>query len=567
MKTLADLKDYVAGSKFSATRKRDATSAIDRFCNMVQRLPASVPLDPPELRRLLNSIRPAAHGISRRTLSNIRWLIASTLHAAGQLDGLHRGLAKGHPAWRPFMEAIAKDKALRSGLASFNNYCAAGDIQPAEVSDLTLKAFLEWLEAHTLHPKPRELARRIPMLWKRAQSKIEGWPHTTLSRLSFRRPSDHLSWSQLPDTFQRDAEAYLAMRRQPDPFEESVRAPRRPLADKTLRQHREHLRLSASVLINSKHISPNQIALRHLVEVEAFKCILRHYNQKANGEANAFATCLAKTLIQVAWYQVGADDQHVDRLRAIARRLPEPLFDLTPKNKSLLRLLEPKQTRAKLLFLPERLLSDVMKDLEGGRVRFVDAQCAVAIDILLFVPLRPQNLGALHWQRHFQELGTSRGLLLHIPANETKTGKEILAEIPEEVARRIRWYRRHVLAHLGADPNGFLFVAKGGERKHQKTLAGQLIDVIARYVGVHMTPHQFRHFAATAYLEAHPEDFETLRSHLGHAWARTTLIYAGNSTRRSGRVYGRFLMRTREELRVHKPRHKASKSRKNDSGK
>jgi hypothetical protein len=444
-------------------------------------VPANISLDLPELRRLLSSIRPAAHCISRRTLSNIRWLITSTLHAAGQLDGLHPGLAKGHPAWRPFMEAIAKDKALRSGLASFNNYCAARDIQPAAVSDLTLKAFLEWLETHTLHPKPGELARRIPVLWKRAQSKIEGWPYTTLSRLSFKRPSDHLSWLQLPDTFRRDAEAYLAMRSQPDPFEENVRAPRRPLAKKTLRQHQEHLRLSASVLINYKHVSPNQIALQHLVEVEAFKCILRHYHQKANGEANAFATCLAKTLIQVAWYQVGADDQHVDRLRAIARRLPELPFDLTPKNKSLLRLLEAKQTRAKLLFLPERLMSSVVKDLQGGRLRFVDAQCAVAIDILLFVPLRPQNLSALHWQRHFQELGTSRGLLLHIPAKETKTGKEILAEIPEDVAHRMRWYRQHVLAHLGADPNGFLFVRKGGERKYQKTLAGQLIEIIARY--------------------------------------------------------------------------------------
>jgi integrase len=79
-----------------------------------------------------------------------------------------------------------------------------------------------------------------------------------------------------------------------------------------------------------------------------------------------------------------------------------------------------------------------------------------------------------------------------------------------------------------------------------------------------MTPHQFRHFAATAYLEEHPEDFETVRSHLGHAWAKTTRIYAGNSTRRSGRKYGDFLMGTRERLRIHKP---AFKSREKGSGK
>lgn len=64
-----------------------------------------------------------------------------------------------------------------------------------------------------------------------------------------------------------------------------------------------------------------------------------------------------------------------------------------------------------------------------------------------------------------------------------------------------------------------------------------------------MTSHQFRHFAATSYLELHPEDFETLRTLLGHAWSKTTRIYAGSSTRRASRAYGDFLCKQREALR------------------
>ena len=172
-------------------------------------------------------------------------------------------------------------------------------------------------------------------------------------------------------------------------------------------------------------------------------------------------------------------------------------------------------------------MGEVDNDLEVGRIRFVDAQVAVAIDILLAVPLRPQNLTGLNWQQHFGEPDGLRGkLLLHIAAGDTKTKRQdITVEIPDDVARRLRWYRRQVLSRLGADVNGYLFVTERGSKKSQATLTQQITEAIARHIGIHMTPHQFRHFGATSYLEHHPEDFETARSILGHAWSKTTRIY------------------------------------------
>jgi len=69
-----------------------------------------------------------------------------------------------------------------------------------------------------------------------------------------------------------------------------------------------------------------------------------------------------------------------------------------------------------------------------------------------------------------------------------------------------------------------------------------------------MTPHQFRHFGAASYLEQHPEDFETARAILGHAWSKTTLIYAGSSSRRASRAYNQYLLRQREALKLLRPR-------------
>ena len=72
--------------------------------------------------------------------------------------------------------------------------------------------------------------------------------------------------------------------------------------------------------------------------------------------------------------------------------------------------------------------------------------------------------------------------------------------------------------------------------------------------GVHMTPHQFRHFGATSYLEQHPEDFETARALLGHGWSKTTRIYAGSSSRRASRAYNQYLLKQREALKLLRPR-------------
>ena len=101
--------------------------------------------------------------------------------------------------------------------------------------------------------------------------------------------------------------------------------------------------------------------------------------------------------------------------------------------------------------------------------------------------------------------------------------------------------------------NGYLFVTEGGSKKSQETLTQQIIQTIARDIGIHMTPHQFRHFGATSYLEDHPEDFETARSILGHAWSKTTRIYAGSSSRRASRAYNEFLFKQREELKLMRP--------------
>ncbi len=102
----------------------------------------------------------------------------------------------------------------------------------------------------------------------------------------------------------------------------------------------------------------------------------------------------------------------------------------------------------------------------------------------------------------------------------------------------------------GGDIRSHLFVSEGGRRKTQATLTIQIIRAIAEHVGIHMTPHQFRHFAADLYLKEHPEGFQNVTDLLGHSWAKTTQIYAGSSSRRASRAYGNHVLEKRQELQI-----------------
>lgn len=412
-------------------------------------------------------------------------------------------------------------------------------------------------------PKPRDLVRRVPTVWNEAAASIEGWPKTSLTSISFQGPRKRLQWHELSESFRHDAQAYTEMRAKPDVFDERPNAPRRPLAASTLHQQGEHLRLAASVLIEGGVPVEDITSLADLVEPERFKAILRHYHQRANGQANAFAICLASTLVQVAQYHVGASPNDIAHFKRIASKLPSVPLELTPKNKALLRQLESEHLQAKLVFLPDTLMAEVAKNLEKGRVDFVKAQVAIAIDIQLAIALRPKNLSCLNWSRHFSEPdGPEGGLLLYIPALETKSGKQdFVAEAPQHVAKRLRWYRRHILPRLNADPNGDLFVKPKGSLKGQRTITKQIVTTIERYLGVHMTTHQFRHYCGTSYLEENPNDFETAKAMLGHSWSKTTRIYVGSSTRRASRAYNRFVFEKREELKLMRKKRSRRKSK------
>src|SRR5690242_6608697 len=89
--TLSDVLAFLERAGLSAIRHRDMVSAVKRVCAMAGAMPASVPAQAPHVRDILSRIRPAAHGISAKSYSNIRSLLAAALQLAGIIDPSARG--------------------------------------------------------------------------------------------------------------------------------------------------------------------------------------------------------------------------------------------------------------------------------------------------------------------------------------------------------------------------------------------------------------------------------------------------------------------------------------------
>ena len=101
--TLGDVLGVVIHQAgLTGTRRRDMVSAINRICEMAGTTPASVRAEPAVLKDMLSRIRPAAHGVSAKSYSNLKSLFAATLQLAGSSPSTPsaRGTRQASPGLR-----------------------------------------------------------------------------------------------------------------------------------------------------------------------------------------------------------------------------------------------------------------------------------------------------------------------------------------------------------------------------------------------------------------------------------------------------------------------------------
>src|SRR5262249_46331336 len=147
--------------------------------------------------------------------------------------------------------------------------------------------------------------------------------------------------------------------------------------------------------------------------------------------------------------------------------------------------------------------------LPMSRRAFIDLQTALAIDLLIHIPMRMQNLASLNFPAHLHwPQGRRKPPLVTFRAGETKNHSPPEFEIPTVLTERLQVYRNEIApAVIGERPNA-VFVSFSGRQRKQDTIKMTITKTIRRYLGVKLTPHQFRHLAAKNHLDNNPGAYE-----------------------------------------------------------
>ena len=94
----------------------------------------------------------------------------------------------------------------------------------------------------------------------------------------------------------------------------------------------------------------------------------------------------------------------------------------------------------------------------------------------------------------------------------------------------------------GPSTSPFLFINADGRPKSGESLRDGIVKAIKRSVGVHMTPHQFRHLAGELILRDNPGAYALVQQVLGHKNLKTTMnFYAADQSRAAGRILDEIL--------------------------
>ena len=533
---LISLKSH---TDLSETRLRDLRSSIKRVALLVGNDPAGIPFDLPAVSAKLALVNPVAAGLTAKSFSNIRSNFITAVKASG-LKSINRSAGTPlSPEWRRLMRKLSGRRA-HLGLSRLARFASAKGIEPAQVDDAVIEAFITAVRSGTLHRKPNELHRKVAQIWNEAVER-SGLDLQAVRVPSFQSPAKRLDWTLLGRAFRKDADLFLTWCAGTDVFAANARP--RPLAPRTVKLRRDQIHAAVTALVESGVKMSTIKSLAALVTTENFKRILRRRHEMVGGRENIFNHDLAVSLLQIAREWVKVDPGVLAELRRLARKVPTPPSGLTDKNKRVLRQFDDPAVLRRLYKFSTSAWAEVKRYPEPNRQTLVKAQVALAVAILCYMPLRPQNLATLAFGEHlFVHEARGATSSLEFAASEVKNRRELAFDIPPHLTKMLIEYRNRIAPKvIGRRPDK-LFVKADGNPKNQWAVAWLIRTYLRKRAGITLSPHQFRHLSAKVVLDDQPGGFETARQLLGHKSLNTTVnAYAGIDSRRAARHHQRLV--------------------------
>ncbi len=505
----------------SANKRRDLKSAIRSFCRLIGKDAALVPANINWLHIRIRRVSPAAHDITKKRLANIKSDVLKALELTGCSRERSEWLRVPSPEWLSLLDKVPI-KQDRWKLSQFSQYCTALGIAPTEVTDKHVSGFHKAIIEETFMNKPDQVAVYAVKTWNRLREQIEAWPDVVLAAPPRRREPWTTPLEQFPETFQEDVDRWLDRLANPDPFDAD--SPLKPLRPVTIKHRRHQIQQMASALVLAGHSIESITSLADLVELDSFKDGIRRLMSRFDDKPTEAIHGLAMGMKAIAAHHVKVDENDLNEIRRIFQRLNLNFDGLRQKNMDRLLQLEDPHNMAKLLHLPEKLVQLSARSGLPPHKAALLMQAALAIEILLYAPMRAGTLAKLHLEHHIRFIGKGRRrrTMITVPGHEVKNNRDLNYELGENATALMERYLQDARPVLLREPSEYLFPAQNGSSKRTQHLSDLIKKTILEHTGMTINAHLFRSIAGKIHSMAAPGDFATL-SHVLHNTLRTAM--------------------------------------------
>jgi integrase len=537
--SLATLLAILKTANLPGRKRQELASAIRTVARALGKSPEEIPADGRLIANRLREVAPAAIGISRGRWNNVRALLRAALTFVQPISpGRHRnGLS---PEWVPLAKQLSPSD--RIALSRVLHFCSERGVGPREVTEATFEEYRDHLD-RSLLKRPGNTFASTVRAWRKAEAAIKGWPQITLQIPDRRKRWVH-GWDRFPDALRRDCQAWRNRLAGNDLLDD---APFRPVRPATAARREWQIRCFASALVRCGRDPATLTSLGHLVEIVALKEGLRFFLDREGGLPTTAIADLASTLKAIARHHVRVEQRHLDQIGAVIRRLTPGRRGLTEVNRTRLRAFDDRANILALLNLPGKLMRQARRQRNPQRGA-VQAQMAVAVEILLMAPVRLSNLTKLDIEQNLSRPGRDKALHIVISAEEVKNREPLEYPLPSESVELVERYLREFRPLLTSANNAALFPGIAGGPKNQASFGTQITRTIYVHTGLRVHPHLFRHIAAKLFLDVNPGAYEVVRRVLGHrSIDTTTAFYTGLETKAAVTHFDKTILRLRAD--------------------
>ena len=533
----------------SYPRRREMASAINTVAAWFNLPPDMVPASTSFLRDRLRHVHPAHVNVSKRRIQNVSSLIMAAFRAEEVTTKLAPYMTQMSPAWLALWEMLEGNTYYRSELSRLFRYCSNQSICPDNINDDVSAAYLDALETEALVTKPRTRHQSVCRVWNKcvALYQDKGWPKITLTVPRYEERLYSISEKLVSDGIKQDLDDYLIFLAGDDPFS----AHAKPFKPKSLEAVKGHFWRYMSALHHQGVDLTDLDRLAELVTKDMFTLGMRWFWDRNEGKTSKHIGEIAWSVRCYVVKHLGADEETTFFYADAMSRLRVNQQGLSDKNQAAMTQFDDAKVVESFVSLPPRLwdkATAMQKTACSNRItkkaRLL-VQASVAIEILMFAPMRISNLQGLRLDEHISwQAGRMR---INIPRQQVKNDQALDFLLPESVSKRVKRYIDDWRPYLTTPANPFLFPGRNGKPKDRTCLHNQIESTLWNEAGIRLTPHQFRHAAAKILLDAKPGHYEVVRKVLGHKSLTTTYShYAGAETQAAISLYDDVIIQHRQ---------------------